>query len=121
MLGPRWLSEGMAESLAYRSLVDAGRIPEANLDIFTKRQLRTARYVTLRSLETSWPADANPFAVGYLAVDRMLAKNGPLPLRDFCVRVGRGEAWPAAFTAAFGQTPDAFYSSFELFRSEYVR
>ena len=121
MLGPRWISEGMAESLAYRSLVDAGLIPAPNMDVFTKRQLRNARYVTLRSLETSWPSDANPFAVGYLAVDRMLARNGPLPLRDFCSRVGRGESWPAAFASAFGQTPDAFYATFELFRSEYVR
>jgi hypothetical protein len=121
MLGPRWISEGMAESLAYRSLVAGGRIPAANLDVFTKRQLRSARYVTLRSLETSWPADASPFAVGYLAVDRMLAQGGPLPLRDFCARVGRGEPWPAAFTSAFGQTPDSFYSSFEAFRAAYVR
>jgi hypothetical protein len=51
----------------------------------------------------------------------MLARSGPLPLRDFCVRVGRGESWPSAFTSAFGQTPDAFYASFEVFRSEYVR
>jgi hypothetical protein len=121
MLGPRWLSEGMAESLAYRSLVDAGLIPAANMDVFTRRQLRSARYVTLRSLETSWPADANPFAVGYLAVDRLLAANGPLPLRTFCARVGRGEDWRSAFGGAFGQTPDAFYATFEEFRAAYVR
>src|SRR6185503_20799155 len=71
--GPRWLSEGMAESLAYRSLVASGRIPAANLDVFTRRQLQSARYVTLRSLESDWPSDTNPFAVGYLAVDRLLA------------------------------------------------
>ncbi|MGH2492807.1 MAG: hypothetical protein ACRDF9_15025 [Candidatus Limnocylindria bacterium] len=121
MLGPRWLSEGMAESLAYRSLVDAGLIPAANMDVFTKRQLRNAQYVTLRSLETAWPAEANPFAVGYLAVDRMLAANGPVALRNWCTRVGRGEPWQSAFTGAFGQSPDAFYASFEVFRSEYVR
>ena len=121
MLGPRWISEGMAESLAYRSLVDAGLIPAANMDVFTKRQLRNARYVTLGSLESAWPGDANPFAVGYLAVDRMLAANGPLALRAFCVRVGRGEAWQSAFTGAFGQSPDAFYASFEDFRAAYVR
>jgi hypothetical protein len=121
MLGPRWISEGMAESLAYRSLIDAGIIPAANLDVFTKRQLRNARYVTLRSLEGAWPGDANPFAVGYLAVDRMLAANGALALRTFCVRVGRGEAWQSAFTAVFGQSPDAFYASFEDFRAAYVR
>jgi hypothetical protein len=121
MLGPRWLSEGMAESLAYRSLVSSGVIPAANMDVFTKRQLRNARYVTLRSLESAWPADANPFAVGYLAVDRMLAANGPLALRNWCVRVGRGEEWHSAFTAAFGQSPDAFYAAFEEFRIAYLR
>lgn len=119
--GPRWLTEGMAESLAYRSLVDAGLIPAANMDVFTRRQLRTARYVTLQSLETSWPADVNPFAMGYLAVDRMLAANGPLALRTWCARVGRGESWQSAFTGAFGQTPAAFYASYEQFRSAYVR
>jgi hypothetical protein len=119
--GPRWLTEGMAESLAYRSLVDAGLIPAANMDVFTKRQLRNARYVTLQSLETSWPADVNPFAMGYLAVDRMLAANGQLALRDWCSRVGRGESWQSAFTSAFGQTPAAFYASYESFRAAYVR
>ena len=118
--GPRWLSEGMAESLAYRSLVASGRIAPANLDVFTKRQLTTARYVTLRSLETGWPGDANPFAVGYLAVDRLLAVPSPLALRAYCARVGRGETWTAAFAAAFGIDIDSFYSRFEGFRAEYT-
>jgi len=121
MLGPRWLSEGMAESLAYRSLVAGGRIVAANLDVFTKRQLRTARYVTLKSLETQWPSDANPFAVGYLAVDRMLAVPSPLALRTYCARVGRGEAWQSAFAVAFGVDIDTFYSRYEAFRLEYER
>ncbi len=121
MVGPRWISEGMAESLAYRSLVAAGLIPQANMDTFTKRQLTSARYVTLRSLESTWPSDANPFAVAYLAVDRLLAANGPLPLRTWCARVGAGEDWRAAFTTAFGETPDSFYSRFEAYRAEYVR
>jgi hypothetical protein len=121
MLGPRWLSEGMAESLAYRSLVAGGRIAAANLDVFTKRQLRTARYVTLRSLETTWPSDANPFAVGYLAVDRLLASPDPVALRRFCTRVGSGESWTSAFAGAFGTGIDAFYARFEAYRLEYSR
>ncbi|MDQ2951197.1 MAG: hypothetical protein M3R54_02925 [Chloroflexota bacterium] len=121
MLGPRWISEGMAESLAYRALVAAGRIGAANLDVFTKRQLRTARYVPLRSLETAWPADVNPFAVGYLAVDRLLASPSPLALRVFCTRVGAGEAWQSAFAVAFGVDVDTFYARYEAFRAEYVR
>jgi hypothetical protein len=121
MLGPRWISEGMAESLAYRSLVAGGRIPATNLDVFTERQLRSARYVSLASLESSWPADANPFAVAYLAVDRMLAEPTPLALRAYCSRVGSGEAWRSAFAAAFGVDVDTFYSRYEAFRLEYTR
>ena len=121
MLGPRWLSEGMAESLAYRSLVAGGRIAAANLDVFTKRQLRAARPVTLRSLETQWPSDANPFAVGYLAVDRLLASPDPLALRTFCTRVGSGETWTSAFAGAFGTDIDAFYARFEAYRLDYSR
>ena len=120
MLTPRWLAEGMAESLAYRSLVAAGRISAANLDVFTKRQLRNGRYVTLRSLETQWPSDANPFAVGYLAVDRLLAVPSPVALRTYCARVGRGETWQAAFAAAFGVDIDTFYARYEAFRVEYA-
>jgi hypothetical protein len=119
--GPRWLSEGMAESLAYRALVASGRIAAANLDVFTRRQLTSARYVTLRSLERNWPSDANPFAVGYLAVDRLLAVPAPLALRTYCARVGRGEPWTAAFAAAFGTDVDSFYTRFESFRAEYAR
>ena len=120
MLTPRWLAEGMAESLAYRSLVAAGRIAAPNLDVFTRRQLQNARYVTLRSLETQWPSDANPFAVGYLAVDRLLAVPSPFALRTYCARVGRGETWQSAFAAAFGTNIDSFYARFESFRAEYA-
>lgn len=120
MLGPRWISEGMAESFAYRALVGAGRIPQANMDVFTRRQLRTATYVPLSSLETSWPAGANPFAVAYLAVDRMLAVPSPLALRTFCARAGTGEDWHSAFAAAFGVDTATFYTRFEAYRTRYL-
>lgn len=120
MLGPRWISEGMAESLAYRSLVAGGLIPAANMDVFMKRQLRNAQYVSLRSLESTWPSAANPFAVAYLAVDRLLAVPSPLALRTYCARVGGGEAWQSAFAAAFGTDVDSFYSRFEAYRVQYL-
>src|SRR5438105_4389512 len=94
----------------------------AYLDTFTKRQLTTAtNHVTLQSLESSFPANANPFAVSYLAVDRLLAQKGLATIRDWCARVGTGQEWHAAFAAAFGETTAAFYSRFEVFRSAYVR
>jgi len=122
MLGPRWLSEGMAESLAYRSLVADGLIPQANMDTFTKRQLITATtHPALVQLETQWPDSANPYSVAYLAVDRLLAANGPLPLRAWCEAVGRGTDWHTAFAQAFGEDTNAFYARFETYRTAYVR
>jgi hypothetical protein len=122
MLGVRWISEGMAESFAYSSLVASGAVEPANLDLFTRRQLRTATYVPLSSLE-SWfgPASAKPFSVAYLAVDRLLAAGGRARLRDYCERVGAGQEWHAAFGAAFGESVDSFYARFESFRFEYTQ
>ena len=97
-------------------------IPAANLDTFTKRQLTTAsNHVTLQSLESSFPSNASPFAVSYLAVDRLLAPKGLATIRDWCARVGSGQEWHQAFAASFGETTDAFYSRFEVFRAQYVR
>ena len=122
MVGVRWIAEGMAESFAYRSLIADGVIPAANLDTFTKRQLTTAsNHVTLQSLESSFPSNATPFAVSYLAVDRLLAPKGLATIRDWCARVGSGQEWHQAFAASFGETTDAFYSRFEVFRAQYVR
>jgi len=122
MVGVRWIAEGMAESFAYRSLIADGVIPAANLDTFTKRQLTTAsNHVTLQSLESSFPSNASPFAVSYLAVDRLLAPKGLATIRDWCARVGSGQEWHQAFAASFGETTDAFYSRFEVFRAQYVR
>ena len=122
MVDVRWIAEGMAESFAYRSLIADGLIPAANLDTFTRRQLRTAsNHVTLQSLESSFPVNANPFAVSYLAVDRLLAQKGLATIRDWCARVGAGQEWHQAFAAAFGETTDAFYSRFEAFRAGYTR
>ncbi|HVD30682.1 MAG TPA: hypothetical protein VNE19_03100 [Methylomirabilota bacterium] len=121
MVGVRWIAEGMAESFAYRSLITDGVIPAGNLDTFTRRQLTTAsNHATLQSLESSFPADAKPFAVSYLAVDRLLAPKGLSTIRDWCTRVGNGQEWHQAFAAAFGETTDAFYARFEAFRANYV-
>ena len=122
MLGPRWLSEGMAESFAYTTLIADGLIPRTNMDTFTRRQLVTATtHPALAQLETQWPDSANPYSVAYLAVDRLLAANGDAPLRAWCIAVGRGVEWHAAFAQAFGETTDAFYARFESYKTAYLR
>ncbi|MGH2377882.1 MAG: hypothetical protein ACRDGT_05345 [Candidatus Limnocylindria bacterium] len=122
MLGPgKWLAEGMAEWVAYRSFIEAGLITQAQIDTFIRRQLRSASYVPLWDLVRAWPADTKPYAVGYLAVDRLVAASGPSALRDWCERVGAGASWTAAFRDAFGETPESFYERYEAYRSDFAR
>ncbi|MGH2379590.1 MAG: hypothetical protein ACRDGT_14125, partial [Candidatus Limnocylindria bacterium] len=122
MRGPaRWLAEGMAEWVAYHSLIEAGLITETQLETFIGRQLRSGRYVPLWDLLRAWPFDVKPYAVGYLAVDRLVESSGPLALRDWCERVGAGEEWTAAFESAFGEPVEDFYVRFEAYRSNYAR
>src|SRR5207245_10225574 len=87
MVGVRWIAEGMAESFAYRALVADGLIPATNMDTFTKRQLTSAtQQVTLRSLETTCPAAANPFSASYLSADRPHAAAGLYSIRALCTQ-----------------------------------
>jgi hypothetical protein len=92
------------------------------MDTLTQRQLMNASsHPALQQLEAQWPSGANPYSVAYLAVDRLLAANGPLPLRTWCQAVGRGVEWHAAFAQAFGEQTDAFYARFEAYRGAYLR
>ncbi|HEX4743253.1 MAG TPA: hypothetical protein VFW12_01125 [Candidatus Limnocylindria bacterium] len=119
--GPIWLVEGMPESISYRTMIRDGLISQAALDRFEKRWIAAARYVPLRELESAFPNDTNPYNVSWLAVDRVLAPGSQAPLRAYCERVGNGQPWRTAFTAAFGESVDSFYSRFEAYRAEFVR
>lgn len=117
----RWMSEGMAEWIAYHSLMAPGLVTEDRIRVFMERQLRQARYLPLSDLVGSFPFDAEPYAVSYLAVDLLARAKGPLALRDWCQRVGSGQEWTAAFQAVFGEPVGDFYRRLEQFRAEYAR
>lgn len=119
--GPIWLVEGMPESISYRAMVRDGLVAREALERFEKRWVSSARYVPLRELETSFPNDANPYNVSWLAVDRVLAPGSQAALRSYCERVGNGQPWRTAFAGAFGESVDSFYSRFEAYRAEFVR
>jgi len=44
-----------------------------------------------------------------------------LPLRAWCAAVGRGVEWHTAFTQAFGEDTNTFYTQFEMFKAGYLR
>jgi len=106
--------------IAHHSLIEAGLIADGRIDVFIKRRLRSGRYLRLSQLVRAFPFDAEPYAVSYLAVDRLVASKGPLALRTWCERVGAGEEWTAAFQAVFGESVDDFYRRLEEIRSHYA-
>lgn len=119
----RWIKEGMAEELSWRSLVAAGRATDARV----AREIRgdgalDSNLQPLRSYERDGGRDPE-YALWHLAVRRLLGRAvaaGRAPahrpetaLRRFCDRVGLGRPWRTAFARSFGITTDRFYVRFE--------
>jgi hypothetical protein len=122
----RWILEGMANEVAWRGLVEAGRVSEARIE---RTLLESGAFdpnlAPLRRYEREGGRDPE-YALWQLAVRHLLdravtvgvapAARPEIALRRFCVRVGRGQPWRAAFARSFGLSPRSFYVGFELAR-----
>jgi hypothetical protein len=127
----RWLVEGMAEEIAWRTLIAAGRVSAARVrrtirdDAFEVHGLTDQGLNRLSAYERGNGADRE-YALWHLAVRRLLraaVRAGAAPrdrpevaLRRFCERVGRGLDWRSAFARSFGKPVEEFYAEFEAFR-----
>jgi hypothetical protein len=127
----RWLIEGMADEVAWRSLVADRRISDGRVelrisdDALRVRGLRDRGLGPLSAYERAGGADRE-YALWHLAVRHLLraaVKDGAAPrerpeisLRRFCERVGEGVDWRQAFERSFGEPVGRFYARFEAFR-----
>jgi hypothetical protein len=127
----RWLAEGMAEAVAWRALIAAGRASNRRVedtiraDALPDHGLVGSDLQPLAAYERADGADRE-YALWHLAVRHLLSDavdSGAAPrahpeisLRRFCERVGEGMHWRDAFARAFGQPVERFYSEFEQFR-----
>jgi hypothetical protein len=119
--GMFWLNEGIAEFIAYSALVDAGKIVQADADIF---EFNSA----VVSHETDDPlADyANssiwPGHVGYVAISWLVdeSPNGFQSLVVLGNQLAAGASIETAFRTAFDVDLDSFYAQFEAWRAEIV-
>jgi hypothetical protein len=127
----RWLVEGMAEEIAWRALIAAGRTTDARVeraivkDALPGRALGENGLYPLAAYERANGADRE-YALWHLAVRRLLGaavESGVAPrarpeiaLRRFCERAGHERDWHRAFAKAFGEPVRQFYADFEAFR-----
>jgi len=115
----RWLVEGMADYLAWQSLIDAG-YPTAKVLWEWERGL--AASVPLSTpLKFMEPRQNDPVAgtaLADFAIDQLVKQspNGLLALRQICESVATGQAWQVAFQSAVGLTSTEFYRQFEVSR-----
>ena len=119
-----WLSEGMAEFIAYEAMIRNGEMRQEDVTAFMlnaargtgqfDRPLRDFGEGAIRDIGI-WPGH-----VGFVALHRIVpsAPGGILSLRTLCEEVGEGASVPDAFETAFGVSLDDFYADFEKYREE---
>ena len=107
-----WLTEGMAEYIAFQSFIRKGQIEADDVQRF---QLEAALYTgeahkSLDSLEHNqelWPVH-----IGYLAVEALASSAGTNSLRSVCEAAAGGSSLDESFQNAFGISKESFYTSF---------
>ena len=122
--GPRWLSEGSGEFLAYRAL-SAGGV----LSYQTERQSKDpwgfvehAKGVDkqLRGMETQdgfSGVRGSAYKYSLMAAELLAARAGQRALFDYYRLLQPGTTWQTAFETAFGMTVEEFYALFEEHRA----
>ncbi len=116
--GPRWLEAGHAELVGYLALASARITTMRDVRRGLLRQVK-ASSVTLQQTAISSDflrAQAASYAISAVAVDRLIGEGGSAKMLSYFEAIGRGEAWPSAFAAAFGKSVETFYAEFEAYR-----
>ena len=96
---PIWLHEGLAQVMEPR------RAPRF-LDASVPREYLTLAGIERLSRTASPGALVAGYSLTHVAVEHLVERGGMTGLRDFLVRLGRGEPVPQAMRQAFGFGPD---------------
>ena len=118
--GPRWLAEGVAEYLAYRT-VSAGGI----IDFAAGRNARFVEKVRhidepLSDMETQTGfsgVGGSKYKYSLLAAELLASRTGERALIHYYTLTQPGTTWQEAFESAFGMTVEEFYELFEAHRA----
>lgn len=112
---PLWIAEGMAWyfDALHNQASDAPEFFKTRDYLWWQAREATD---SLRSMER----DNWHWGVGYLAVERLVARSGEASLFDFYRNLATAPTWQEAFQETFGLTPDDFYEEFAAWRATEV-
>ena len=120
-LQPMWLTEGAAEFLADRAMLNSGALHSAERKQVVERANRIDK--PLRKLETfdefldidDLTATHYPYA--HMAAELLASRAGEGAILRYYALLTRETDWRGAFESAFGLTVDDFYVMFEAHRA----
>lgn len=111
-LAPAWFIEGMAEYLAYQTAITQGFADNATASAGQRLAARSSRqFIDLPRLEAQRPTDPildSPLDA--IAVELLVQRAGLSSLQAFCIAVGAGQPWRAAFQDVFGVDVAGLYA-----------
>jgi hypothetical protein len=109
----KWVLEGSAELFGYRSVIANGLLSEEQVLNCQLARLRSnPQTPPLRGLEASVSTPGLPYSLSHLAMERLVARSGPMAVRHH-FELLRTTNWQAAFQAAFGVDKETFYQQFD--------
>ncbi len=113
-----WITEGLAEYVAYNSIIATGKMSKRNVDRFMLNGALGAETGKPLQAFGSSQTSAWPGHVGYLAIDWLVSEspNGPMSLRILGTEIAAGKSVSKAFATAFNIQLDDFYDQFEAWR-----
>lgn len=114
---PLFIVEGAAEYAGYMTVIDAGQmtVEEFRDGVVESIRLQRVRLAPLDRLTDDGPLALTGYQLAALAVDRLVGRQGIVPLARYTA-LRRTFAPPEAFEAAFGSTLQAFYRDVALWR-----
>ena len=116
---PHWLESGISAYASHHYEALAGRRTGRTVD--HAAALRSPRTLGPRPAQYAWldvrDHHEEVTRLGFLAADWLADHAGETALLDYFRERRVSPSWEAAFEAAFGLTPDAFYEEFERYRA----
>lgn len=114
---PLWLTEGIAEYLAYEVSIQEGLFSSDEVGKHRRDSVRLQpNKQPLSEMEVQIPEGVF-YEILALGAEILLEGKSLSSVRGFCNGISKDNTWQSAFEQAFGETPTTFYDRFEAYRN----
>lgn len=120
-LQPAWLTEGAAEFLADRAMLNSGVLSSAERESVVERAKKIDKPLIELEARDDFHDDKDElgkhYPYGHMAAELLASRAGEDAILRYYTLLTRGTDWRDTFESAFGLTVDEFYDLFEAHRA----